>query len=264
MWDRSNASIPDDLKGTLQEWSGLVGQVGTSIADVANLINSLTKTTVTVTSSEIKASNSHLSTAIVGKLADAGVVVYLPEYEQLENVNVTETRSFKNYVELRRIVSAGVLRQAIIENLMENSDAAKSLSISELETLAKYSNAVQSARELLILVLTQNVSGGEEIDIEEIPLNLDLKKLEALVRAENFSTALRGGANILSVDIVKVIGTRMEKRNLITGIRNRFSGSATIQYVLTNSKGRILFADTTVIHTGSRKSSNMRRVSEPQ
>ncbi len=256
----SPRAVPDAVSEALEAWTGVIGQANTSITEAAKLINSLIKTDVTVTSSVIKASNSHLTTSIASQFSPGrGTRVYLPEYEQMENVNVIESNTYVNYVSLRRILYKGQRQLTQIERLLEVSAAASGLTPDELAQIAKLEGLVRNAKELLIISVAQSLEEDDDGDTAATDaLILDLKALETLIKAERFSTELRSGAMILSVDIVKVLGTRIEKKNLILGIRNRFSGSATVQYVLTDSKGNLIFADTAVIHTGSRKLSNIR------
>lgn len=256
----SPKAVPEAVSEALEAWTGVIGQANSSITEAAKLINSLIKTDVTVTSSVIKASNSHLTTSIASQFSPgSGTRVYLPEYEQMENVNVIESKTYGNYVSLRRILDKGQRQLRHIERLLAVSDSASSLTPDELAQIAKLEGLVRNAKELLIISVAQSL---EEADDGGTPdaeaLILDLRALETLIKAERFSTELRNGAMILSVDIVKVLGTRIEKKNLILGIRNRFSGSATVQYVLTDSKGNLISADTAVIHTGSRRLSNIR------
>ena len=78
---------------------------------------------------------------------------------------------------------------------------------------------------------------------------------------EKFDAMLGEGGMILRVKIIELIGTQMTKNNLVMGKSVKFSGSATVQYVLTDSNGRLVFANTEIFHSGFKK---MKEIRNPQ
>ncbi len=255
----------DGLTQTIGSIEGLVTQSGSAITSVFSLINMLRNTTITIDSSSVKVDDSVLTTAIASRLKSrpetANTNVYLPQYAQMANVAVADSEVYKSYRKLTTLLRTAESFDAAIslhsELRVEPEDAA---TIATLRTLNLRTNAfLQSLAAGAPPV--QSLPDDTVAPYSLQPARPDFAVLEALIMGEKFDAMLGEGGMILRVKIIELIGTQMTKNNLVMGKSVKFSGSATVQYVLTDSNGRLVFANTEIFHSGFKK---MKEIRNPQ
>ncbi len=258
----ANAEIRENVDGltqTIGSIEGLVTQSGSALTSVFSLINMLRNTTITIDSSSIKVDDSALTTAIASRLKSrpetANANVYLPQYSQMANVAVADSRVFISYRKLIQLLRTAEAYDAAISLhsglRVEPEDAA---TIAELRTLNQRTAA-------FIESLASNPASP--VPDEQIPYSLPVKPdfeiLEGLIMGEKFDAMLGEGGMILRVRIIELLGTQMTKNNFIMGRSVKFSGSATVQYVLTDSSGNLVYANTEIFHSGFKKMKEIRK-----
>jgi len=255
-----SATVVDRVSGltqTIGSIEGLVTQSGSALTSAFALISLLRNTNVKIESNSSPVDDSLLTTAIVARIksdaSTSGVKVYLPAYAQMANVAVADSRVFMNYRALLAQLRMAKESDAVIsihDGLRVQRDDART--IEKLRTLNQKTTAFINS---LSSAPVETVEGDTA---SEVALKPDFEILEGLIIGEKFSQMLSEQGMILRVGVINLIGTQITKSNLIMGKRIRFSGSATVQYVLTDNTGDLIYADTEVFHTGFKKMSEIR------
>ena len=246
----------------IKDIEGLITQSGSAVSTVFGLINLFRRTEIRVESSSVLVDDSVLTTAIVSRLKSrpdtAGIKVYLPLFAQMENVDVTDSEVFKAYETLRNRFRTALVYDDFFKRYSEvrisNSDADEIASLKTLNqrTVAFLNGLSRSSSQ------TADTTSGEAPALVSAASGPDYEILENLMIGERFGSMLAEKGMILRVKVIRLIGTRLTKNNLIMGKRIRFSGSATVQYVLTDNNGDLIYANTEIIHTGFKKMSEIR------
>lgn len=143
----------------------------------------------------------------------------------------------------------------------QDSASGNQLTKAEEAVIARLDKLIADAK-LIVSPGTQPVEGtaepATEVNSPAYTPETMLKALTDLISAERLNEMLEDGGMVLRVKVVKLLGTKITSRNMILGTKHRFSGSAMVQYVLTDSDGKLVYANTEVIHTGFNKMSDLR------
>lgn len=143
----------------------------------------------------------------------------------------------------------------------QDSASGNQLTKAEEAVIARLDKLIADAK-LIVSPGTPPVEGtaepATEVNSPAYTPETMLKALTDLISAERLNEMLEDGGMVLRVKVVKLLGTKITSRNMILGTKHRFSGSAMVQYVLTDSDGKLVYANTEVIHTGFNKMSDLR------
>ncbi|NNE67680.1 MAG: hypothetical protein HKN33_14045 [Pyrinomonadaceae bacterium] len=276
-YDKSDIEIAESrqsgfvsAKKTIGEVESLVAGSTSLVTTAIGLIDLFRRVEISVESKSIQVDDSVLTTAVASRFRDQGgtadTKVYLPDFAQQGNVNVVDTKVFSTYEKL-----LGKFRRAIAYgNVFERYDDVE-IGREEEKHVEELKLATLRAEAFLLALSGKAVptrgSGGVETEVQReasgvpgsvLPPSPDYEILEGLILGEKYSGLLDNGAQILQLRIVKLIGSKITKNNFIMGKRIKFSGSATVQYVLTDNNGELVYANTEVFHTGFKKMKEIR------
>lgn len=252
----------------INELTGVIIPARTSVLAAFDLVNLFTKTDVRIASTPVTADDSALSTAIVARIKSTPdtrqINVYLPGFDQLENVDIARSAVFRNYRTLTAKLRMGEAYDGVF-----NRYASVRVSYPDAEKIDALRYLNKNTRIFLHSLAAAPPPTGRKTPAAPAAANAgaeinlagrgpDLGLLEDLIIGEKVGAMLADRrAMILQVRVIKLIGTSVAKRNMIFGTKNRFSGSAVVQYVLTDRTGELVYANTEVFHTGFKKMSDL-------
>jgi hypothetical protein len=221
----------------------MAGAAIRSVAEVISLFRSETE----ISESKTEIDQRTVNAAVAGVvLKDSKLKVYdpahfVPEYE----LGTANTESFYNTV--------GKLRRAMaVVTYLEEAAAHATPQEKNDPKLARLLASIRMMKRQLDLL-------SFSVEPDPIPQKenekADLTEFRAMVRAEQLDKFMTGGSNvgILKVKVLSSGGSRRERKNLMLGTRNDYSGSAVVEFALYDLDGTPKLSEIVRHHTGFRK-----------
>lgn len=231
----------------------MAGAAIKSVAEVISLFRSETE----MSESKMEIDQRTVNAVITGVLLKDGVskvynpAHFVPEYD----LGAANPQSFYSTVSKLRGALAVVLyleEAASRSTPQERSDPKLAKLLASIRIMKK---------QLELLSFSVEPDPIPEKDNEKA----DLTEFRAMVRAEQLDKFITGGGNvgILKLKVLSSGGSRRERKNLMLGTRNDYSGSAVMEIALYDLDGMARFSEVINHHTGFRKY-DARKIKQPR
>lgn len=221
----------------------LAGAAIKSVAEVISLFRSETE----MSESKMNIDQRTVNAVIAGALLKDGrprlydTANFVPEYE----LGTADTESFYSTVsKLRRAMAVvAYLEDAASQPTTQERNDPK------LRRLLASIRMMKKQLEMLSFSIEPDPNPEKEKE------KAALTEFRAMVRAEQLDKFITGGSNvgILKAKVLSSGGSRRERKNLMLGTRNDYSGSAVIEIALYDLDGTPRFSEVLSHHTGFRK-----------
>lgn len=221
----------------------MAGAAIKSVAEVISLFRSETE----MSESKMEIDQRTVNTVITGVLLKDGVskvynpAHFVPEYD----IGAANPQSFYSTISKLR----GAL--AVVLYLEEAASHATPQERSEPKFARLLANIRMTKKQLELLSFSIEPDPIPEKENEKAALT----EFRAMVRAEQLDKFITGGGNvgILKLKVLSSGGSRRERKNLMLGTRNDYSGSAVLEIALYDLDGMVKFSEVINHHTGFRK-----------
>lgn len=245
-----NSIRPESVDGTnrnpLITTLGLPGIAGSAIKSVAELM-SLFRSETEITQSRMQVEQRTVNTVMAGVLLkDGRLKVYnsaqfVPEYD----LGINDPESF--YQTLGKLRAAA----AIVFYLEEAASKEKPADRNEPSFARLLASIRMMKRQLNMLSFSIEPDPIPEKDTEKAIYT----EFRAMVRAEKLENFITAGRNvgILKFKVLSSGGSHRERKNLLLGTRNDYSGSVVLELALYDLDGTMRVSEVMKHHTGFRK-----------
>lgn len=245
-----NSIRPESVDGTnrnpLITTLGLPGIAGSAIKSVAELM-SLFRSETEITQSRMQVEQRTVNTVMAGVLLkDGRLKVYnsaqfVPEYD----LGINDPESF--YQTLSKLRAAA----AIVFYLEEAASKEKPADRNEPSFARLLASIRMMKRQLNMLSFSIEPDPIPEKDTEKAIYT----EFRAMVRAEKLENFITAGRNvgILKFKVLSSGGSHRERKNLLLGTRNDYSGSVVLELALYDLDGTMRVSEVMKHHTGFRK-----------
>lgn len=245
-----NSIRPESVDGTnrnpLITTLSLPGIAGSAIKSVAELM-SLFRSETEITQSRMQVEQRTVNTVMAGVLLkDGRLKVYnsaqfVPEYD----LGINDPESF--YQTLSKLRAAA----AIVFYLEEAASKEKPADRNEPSFARLLASIRMMKRQLNMLSFSIEPDPIPEKDTEKAIYT----EFRAMVRAEKLENFITAGRNvgILKFKVLSSGGSHRERKNLLLGTRNDYSGSVVLELALYDLDGTMRVSEVMKHHTGFRK-----------
>lgn len=247
---KSNSIRPESVDGTnrspLITTLGLPGIAGSAIKSVAELM-SLFRSETEITQSRMQVDQRTVNTVMAGVLLKDGrskvynSAQFVPEYDP----GINDPESF--YQTLSKLRAAA----AIVFYLEEAASKEKPADRNEPSFARLLASIRMMKRQLNMLSFSIEPDPIPEKDTEKAIYT----EFRAMVRAEKLERFISAGQNvgILKLKVLSSGGSHRERKNLLLGTRNDYSGSVVVELALYDLDGTMRVSEVIKHHTGFRK-----------